>query len=188
MTTSDRPPGTYRVADGAKVEFSDAMATWVPLAHDELIATARAYHTVITYPELGRRVQDSSGIGTRTLLTNWIGKLLDEVARRAETTGEPPLASLCVRKDGTIGPGYARASEATTDEPREDIELFAAHHRLLCYRKYAEDLPADGGKAALTSSEHARRAKKAAQNPVPRPKCPGCFTELPTAGHCDYCG
>lgn len=187
MTTSDKRPGTYRVADGAKVEFSDAMTTWIPLAHDELIAAARSYHTVITYSELSRRVRDVSGIETRTLLTNWIGKLLEEVAHRAKANGEPPLTSLCVHQDGTVGPGYARAPKATTDEPGEDIELFAAQHRLLCYRAFAEDLPTDGGKPALTKSEHARRARKAAQNPVPRPRCSGCFTELPTSGHCDYC-
>ena len=75
------------------------------------------------------------------LLTNWIGKLLEEVARKAKANGEPPLTSLCVHQDGTIGPGYARAPKATTDDVAEDIEFYAAKYRLLCHQKYAYDLP-----------------------------------------------
>lgn len=187
MPTSNTLPGTYRAADGAEVEFADAMATWIPLAHDELVATARGYHTVITYRELSKRVQDASGITTRKLLTNWIGTLLEGVADQAKANGEPPLTSLCVHQDGTIRPGYADAPRSTTDEPGEDLELFAAEHRLLCYRKYAVDLPAGGGRPALTKAEEDRRARWKAQNPVVPPRCPTCFTELPTSGSCDYC-
>ncbi|MBN9100107.1 MULTISPECIES: hypothetical protein [unclassified Pseudonocardia] len=118
---------------------------------------------------------------------NWIGKLLEEVARRAKANREPPLTSLCVHQDGTIGSGYAHAPKITTDEPAEDIEFYAAEHRLMCYQKYADDLPADGGKPALTKSEHERRARQVIQEPVQRPKCPRCFTELPTSENCDYC-
>jgi hypothetical protein len=122
------------------------------------------------------------------LLTNWIGKLLEEVARLAKEGGEPPLTSLCVHQDGTIGDGYARAPKSTPDEPGQDIELYAAEHRLLCYRKFADDLPTDGGKAALTAAESQRRARKAAKVPARRPPvCPRCFTELPASGRCGYC-
>jgi hypothetical protein len=184
---ADKLPGTYRAADGTKIEFSDAMATWIPLAHDELVATARRYHAVITYLELSQLVQDLSGIRTRMLLTNWIGKLLEEVARRAKANGDPPLTSLCVHQDGTIGPGYARAPKSITDEPGEDIEFYAARHRLLCYRQFAEDLPDGGGEPALTRAEQQRRARKSRQEIAPRPKCRECFTELPASGSCDYC-
>ena len=184
---TNKLPGTYRSADGAEVEFAEAMATWIPLAHDELVATARSYHAVTTYPELSRRVQDSSGITTRKLPARWIGQLLEEVAVRAKQQGDPPLTSLCVTRDGTIGDDYARAPRSTTDEPGEDIELYAAQHRLLCYRRFADDLPANGGRPALTKAEQQRRAQKLAQDPPPRPKCPTCFTELPTSRTCDYC-
>ena len=149
--------------------------------------TAGKYRAVITYLELSERVQEVSGIRTRTLLTNWIGKLLEEAAQRAKTEGEPPVTSLCVHQDGTIGPGYARAPKSTADEPGEDIEYFAAEHRLMCYQKYANDLPNDGGEPALTRAEKDRRARRAAQIPVRRPVCPHCFTELPSSGNCDYC-
>jgi hypothetical protein len=163
------------------------MTTWIPLAYDALIATAQKYHAVITYSELSEQVQTVSGIRTRTLLTNWIGKLLEEVARRAKEDGLPPLTSLCVHQDGTIGPGYARAPKATNDEPGDDIEYYAAEHRLLCYRRYAKDLPEDGGAAALTQAERQRRQRRAVQTPVQRPRCPSCHTELPQSGTCDYC-
>ncbi|MFC4942343.1 hypothetical protein [Pseudonocardia sp. GCM10023141] len=158
-------PGTYRVADGAKVEFSDALATWIPLAYDELVATAHTYHAVITYMELSQRVQDVSGMKTRMLLANWIGKLLEEVARRSVANDEPPLTSLCGHQDGTIGSGYARAPKTTQDAPGEDIELYAAAHRLMCYQKYATDLPSDGGMPALTRAERERRAREISQKP-----------------------
>jgi len=187
VATSSELPGTFRIADGSRVAFSDAMAAWIPLANDELVATARRYGAVITYLELSERVQEVSGVRTRTLLTNWIGKMLEEVARQAKGNGEPPLTALCVHQDGTIGPGYARAPKSTIDEPGEDIEYFAAEHRLLCYRKFAWDLPADGGQPALTRAEYERRARRSAQRPVPRPVCPTCFTELPSSVRCDYC-
>jgi hypothetical protein len=179
-------PGTYRTDSDAKVEFSDALATWVPLAHDELVATARRYHAVITYRELGQHVQEHSGIQTRMLLTNWVGKLLEAVAVRAKANGDPPLTSLCVRQDGTNGTAYAQAPKSTTDEPGEDIELYAARHRLLCYQKFADDLPTGGGRPALTEAEQKRRARNQVDLPPP-PQCPQCHTQLPTSGTCDYC-
>lgn len=162
---------------------------WVPLAYDELVATARKYHGVITYSELSQHVQDKSGVRTRVLLTNWIGKLLEAVAVKAKANHEPPLTALCVRQDGTIGPGYERAPKSVVDEPGEDIEYYAAEHRLLCYRKYAEDLPADGGVPALTKAEADRRRAKSAQAraSAPRAYCPNCNLELLPSGRCGSC-
>jgi len=187
MAAGAQPSGTYRVADGERVQFADALAAWVPFAHEELLATARKYNAYVTYLELSERVQELSGIRTRMLLTNWIGKLLEQVAVRAKANGEPPLTSLCVHQDGTIGPGYARAPKSVVDTPGEDIEYYAAQHRLLCYRKYAADLPADGGRPMLTKAEAQRRARREAQEPPRRALCPVHFTELPASGRCDYC-
>jgi hypothetical protein len=187
MATEVKPPGTYRVADGAQVQFADALAAWIPFAYDELLSTAHKYNAYLTYLELSERVQELSGIRTRMLLTNWIGKLLEQVAVRAKANGEPPLTSLCVHQDGTIGPGYARAPKSVVDVPGEDIEYYAAQHRLLCYQKYAADLPTGGGHPALPTAEAQRRARKAAQEPIHRALCPVHFTELPASGRCDYC-
>jgi hypothetical protein len=188
MTVGGSPlPGTYRVADGSRVDFGKALLAWVPFAYAELVSTARSYHAVVTYLELSERVQEQSGIRTRMLLTNWIGKLLEEVARFAAARGEPPLTALCVRQDGTIGPGYARAPKSVVDEPGEDIEYYAAVHRLLCYRKYAKDLPADGGQPALTTAEAQRRARKGQREERAPSVCSSCFTVLPVSGRCAYC-
>jgi hypothetical protein len=187
MTAEDELPGTYRVADGTRVAFADALTSWVPLAYDELVAIAEHYHAVITYGGLSECVQEASGIRTRMLLANWIGQLLEQVAVRAKANSEPPLTSLCVHQDGTIGQGYARAPKSVADTPDEDIEYYAARHRLLCYQKYAKDLPADGGQPALTKAETERRARKKAQEPVRREFCPVHHTELPASGRCDYC-
>lgn len=189
MAIESHAPGTYRVADNTRVDFASAVAAWTPIAYEELKRTAGRYHGVTTYLELSERVQDVSGVRTRMLLTNWIGKLLEAVAAQAAADGEPPLTSLCVRQDGTIGPGYERAPKSVDDEPGEDIEFYAARHRLLCYRKYAVDLPSDGGHAALTQAERQRRERKARQPEPDRPRvlCATCFTQLPAAGTCDYC-
>jgi hypothetical protein len=50
VTTPNERPGTYRVDDGSKVAFTDAIAAWIPLAYDELISlqgsTAPLSHTL----------------------------------------------------------------------------------------------------------------------------------------------
>jgi hypothetical protein len=108
---------------------------------------------------------------------------------KAKANDEPPLTALCVRQDGTIGPGYERAPKSVVDEPGEDIEYYAAEHRLLCYRKYALDLPADGGVPALTKAEADRRRAKSAQarSNAPKAFCPKCNLELLPSGRCGSC-
>jgi hypothetical protein len=96
-------------ADGNVVSQRDALAAWGPAARDALLATAGRYRAVITYKELAALVQDASGITTKQRLDYWIGGLLESVALRSKELNEPPLTSLCVHQDGTIGPGYARA-------------------------------------------------------------------------------
>ena len=64
-----------------------------------------------------------------------------------------------------FGPGYARAPKSVVGEPGDDIEQYAAEHRLLCYQRYAGDLPSDGGMPALTRAEAERRARLRAKEP-----------------------
>ena len=181
-----RQGGTFRESDGTPVLWADAMALWVPLAHEELMRTAGRYNEVITYGELAKQVQAASGVRTRKLLPNWIGYLLEQVAQLAADIGEPPLTALCVHQDGTIGAGYERAPRSVEDIPGTDIEVYAAEHRLLCYRRYAADLPEDGGRPTLTPAEAARRRK--AQAPAPAPVCPEHHLQLSVTGVCDLCG
>jgi hypothetical protein len=179
--------GTFRVTDGAKVKFSDALDAWVPIACDALVETARHYNRWITYLELTERVQHVSGIRTRMLIGNWSGKLLERVAQLAAEEGEVPLTSLCVHQDGTIGEGYLRAPKSIPVDSEADVDELAAEHRLLCYRKYAVDLPADGGVAALTPKVAEARARRVAHKRPPAKLCPDHFMELSATGQCSMC-
>jgi hypothetical protein len=186
-STSSRGLDVPIDAQGAKVSQADAIAAWSVVARDVLLATAHRYHSVITYKELAAEVQEASGITTTQRLDYWIGGLLENVAMEATRRGEPPLTALCVHQDGTIGPGYARAPKSVETDPHTDVDQLAAEHRLLCYREYAGDLPADGGVAALTPQVAARKARKRKTEPVARPVCPIHFEELSATGRCGSC-
>lgn len=179
--------GTYYVADGTRAQFSDALAAWVPFAHELLLETATTYNRTTTYKELTELVQERSGIRTTMLIGNWSGKLLEQVAQRAADAGEPPLTSLCVHQDGTIGDGYRTAPKSVSVEADADDEDIAAHHRLLCYRAYAADLPADGGLPQLTHQVAQRRSRLTKKQDRPRTVCPLHHIELPAAGVCAEC-
>jgi hypothetical protein len=193
-------PGTYQVADGSAVAFDDALNAWAAAARPALLAVAESYNRVITYRELAEDIQSAAGIRTRMLLTNWIGRVLGRVARDCQRRGEHLITALCVRQDGTVGPGYAEAAQWLDGVRPADPELHAAKERLKCYRTYAKDLPTDGGEVRLTPQEAARRrnpryrvsdySRPLAATPRPRPTpelCPRCFTELPLSGVCNYC-
>ncbi|SNQ46797.1 hypothetical protein FRACA_1560007 [Frankia canadensis] len=111
--------GTYREADGTKVDFDAALAVWAEAARDALISVAHRYHAVTTYGELAEEVQRASGIRTTMLQMHWIGGVLGRVAEDCASRGEPLLSALCVQKQGgTVGDGYAGAVEATRGHPR----------------------------------------------------------------------
>lgn len=174
-------------ADGTKVSQATAIAAWAVTARQSLMMTAQRYHSVITYKELAAEVQEVSGIKTAQRLDYWIGSLLETVAIEAAQRGEPPLTALCVHQDGTIGPGYARAPKSVESVSDGDIDQLAAEHRLLCYRAYANDLPADGGVPALTPRVAASRARQKKAAPVVHPMCPVHFIELSATGACGSC-
>lgn len=186
-----RPNGKY-------VSNADAIAEWTPLAREELIRTARSYRAVITYQELAAAVQERSQISTDQLMTHWIGRLLERVAVEAHRRGEPPLTSLCVHQDGTIGDGYLGTPEALAEEGR-DPETLAADHRFRCYREYADDLPPDGGEpaapvrvSAVRRSARTPSAPRAAARPpvgqMREVTCTSCFMIVPARETCTSCG
>ena len=184
-------PGTYREVDKSAVSSSDALAAWVFEARPALERTAKTYHSTITYKDLAEEVQAESGIRTRRLLQHWIGDVLGTVARDCNAAGEPLLSALCVRSDGSVGPGYAVAVvENFGGEPPDDLDMHAAEERLRCYCYFGAELPADGGRPALTKQVAAAR-KRAKQQPSltesSRPICPTCNLMLPVTGQCDNC-
>jgi hypothetical protein len=179
--------GTYFVADGSKAEFADALTAWVPIAHELLIQVAGKYNRTTTYLELTEVVQERSGIRTKSLIGNWSGKLLERVAQRAADAGEPPLTSLCVHQDGTIGDGYSRAPKSVPSDPSTDVDVLAAQHRLLCYQQYAEDLPASGGVPTLTPQVAKARALRMKAQPKHHDICQVHHMEKAATGSCDQC-
>lgn len=201
MTTSPTTRGTYREEDGTPVPFAEALKVWTRIGYELLLETASRYGAVVTYKEFGSHVQDASGIRTNTTTANLVGKILDLCAVQAAQQGEPPLTSLCLKADGTVGASYwltptAKDVELPLVTAESDVEAHAASHRLLCYRTHATDLPADGGEARLPEHLVARRARierraekalEAQRENAPKPCCPTCFTELPASGVCWQC-
>ncbi|MCD1286001.1 hypothetical protein CV023_09175 [Brevibacterium sp. CCUG 69071] len=187
MTNVSSPQGTYFEADGSKADFSEALHSWVTIAYELLIQTAQKYNRTLTYKEITEAVQARSGIRTKMLISNWSGKLLEQVAKRAAEAGEPPLTSLCVHQDGTIGDGYAQAPKAVNSDPAADVEDLAAQHRLLCYQKFATDLPSDGGVPTLTPEVAAVRNRRTKNFDRQNAVCPTHFMELSATGVCAEC-
>ena len=181
-------------------------ARWTPAALEVLRETAGRYGSTITTYALADEVTTRTGIESPTQRRTWIGDLVEMTALAAERAGDPPLASLCVQRDGTVGEGYIRIVAATTGDVVSDAEARAAEDRLACYRALARDLPSDGG-----SVEHLQRrqtsrpaptrtargaggtvrasstATKAKTEPRKVAICPSCYTALPATGVCDYC-
>lgn len=145
--------------NGTEVDHSDALLQWASVAYAKLREVARTYNEVIDYTTLSQLVQAETGLATDMLVPHWIGKVLEIAAKRSSDAQEPPLTSLCVHADGTIGPGYEDAPKYDQASSEADIELRAAEDRLLCYRRYATDLPPDGGTATLTPEVALKRRR-----------------------------
>jgi hypothetical protein len=183
-------PGTYQVVDGSRVEFAAALEAWTAAAVPVLERVARTYRATISYKDLGKEVQQVTGIHTRVLLMNWIGQVLGGVSRVSHGRGQPMLSALCVHSDGTVGEGYGQAILENYGGPvPEDLDMHAAEERLRCYQGFGADLPTDGGKPALTPQVATRRTWLARQARADAPVllCPSCNMALPVSGLCDNC-
>lgn len=184
-------PGTWRVSDGSAVSFRDAIAEWGTVAHDVLLETATRYNDFVTYKELAEKVQEISGIRTKSQMRNWIGKVLAVVVEECARRDEPPLTSLCVTQNQTVGDGYRFVLETAGEPIPDDLDHHAAEARLKCYRAYSTDLPSNGGTPTLppqvTASREAAARKAAAARPEKVELCPEHHTVLPSSGRCDYC-
>ncbi|MFF0816161.1 hypothetical protein ACFYVR_13565 [Rhodococcus sp. NPDC003318] len=169
--------------------MADTQEIWSAQARDVLIEVAGTYQRTLTYQQLADAVQERSGVYTRNLLQNWIGKILSRVAAQCSANAEPLLSSLCVSVNGTVGDGYAKAVRAMYDVDPGDLELHAAEERLRCYRYFgALDLPADGGVATLAPSVVTARAKAQKRDRSRRRElvitCGECFQMQSLTGKC----
>ncbi|WP_309710029.1 hypothetical protein [Pseudolysinimonas sp.] len=176
-------------ANGSYVSNSDALTAWTPIARARLLETAGSYHAVVTDEQLAVAVQQTSGIIHDDPANSWIGKLLDRVDLETQRNDEPPLAALCV------------------DDFDDDAK---AERRLLCYRAYSDDLPADGGVPARVARPATRPAARRKERPragaASRPRssstpahasdpprarettCTSCFLIVPVGPICSSCG
>ena len=185
--------GYWQESDGSPVAAADAQEVWATHAYDALTETARTYHAVITYRDLGKKVQEESGLRTTALLQNWIGVVLGKVMREAQKRDEPPLTSLVVHADdGMVGVGYRDVLEVIGEPPLEDErarEEHAAQARLACYRYFGAEIPESGGWAVQSPRRQAVLNRLRAQaEPTPQVQCPNCFIAIPNRGTCDTCG
>lgn len=204
MNTSYAPSSTLTEDD---LTLEDALHAWVPIAYQALKDVASTYQATITREQLAARVQDEAEIAATLPQHSWLPKVLELCAAQAAKKGEPPIASLCLRADGTVGAMYPRMPKAAIVTGVEeatgttlvaldgDVDLYAAEHRLLCYRTFAPGVP-DNAVACLPDElaqrrERARnRAEKRKANEkaeAPRPVCMSCFTQLPASGICGNC-
>jgi hypothetical protein len=124
-----RTPGTWRVSNGAAVPFGDAKVAWAAAARAVLKRTALRYHGYVSYGELAEEVQQLTGVRTRSQMRNWIGAGLGLVADDSHARGEPPLTALCVRRDETVGLGYAYVLQLAGKDVPEDLDQVAADAR-----------------------------------------------------------
>lgn len=184
---SSSTPGTWRVSDGVAVAFQDAKTAWAAAARDVLIETARRYHSYVTYGELSERIQERTGVRTRSQMRNWIGSVLGIVADECLRRSEPPLTALCVRQDETVGEGYAYVVQLSGRPILDDLDQHAAEARLECHRFFGAAMPVDGGRPALTPKVSARRSRTVQRKEKPFRICPQCFVALPSSGICDNC-
>jgi hypothetical protein len=193
LTVMAKQRGYWQESDGSPVAAADAQEVWATHAYDALTETARTYHAVITYRDLGKRVQEESGIRTTALLQNWIGLVLGKVIQETVKRGEPPLTSLVVHADdGMVGVGYGAVLEAIGQPPLADErarEEHAAQSRLECYRFFGAEIPESGGWAVQSPRRQAVLNRLRAQaEPTPQVQCPNCFIAIPNRGTCDTCG
>lgn len=146
-------------SDGTDVPHPEALIEWAAISYQKLKEVACTYNEVISYAQLSELVQTETDIRTKMLIPNWIGSVLEIAAIKAAEAAEPPLTSLCIHADGTIGDGYELAPKFESASKASDIETRAAEDRLLCYQAFATDLPGNGGTPTLTPQVELRRRK-----------------------------
>ncbi|CAM3814629.1 hypothetical protein OCAE111667_26835 [Occultella aeris] len=176
------------------VGVNEGSVAWADAAHDILTEVAGHHLAVITRADLAEQVQSRTGLRTRSPYRTWIGSVLAIVVTRAHAEALPPLTSLVVHRAG----GDVETEEGVTQA------------RFACYRRYADDIPAEvialadaevrAKEAEAAEATRARRTRSSSAGtraprtrkpvvPEEAPKiCPTCFVQLPASGICDDCG
>lgn len=200
VRTPALPPGARHFAGLPREEqMTDVITTerpanevWADEAQSILESVAAEYGRIITYQELGERIQQQTGVTTRALVRNWIGPVLGSVLQRCQQDGKPPLTSLVVGKsDGRVGVGYDDVFLALGQPSPADSaerEQHAATSRLECYRRYSRDVPAAARPQLSPTLQNAMdKERKLRKSLEQAPRCKTCNVELSRSGICDTC-
>ncbi|MEV6138922.1 hypothetical protein AB0L63_23235 [Nocardia sp. NPDC051990] len=186
--------GAWRAGDDVPVTLREATVAWAFAAHAQLSEIATGYGNFVTVAELAERVQEASGVHTGAPTRMWMDAILRKVARRCHNAGEPPLTSLCVQEDHTVGDIYKYVLELARLPIPKDLELHAAYARWQCYEQHGAAMPAEPTAPPLTpkvagsrSTSTTQQATKPQTEPARAAVCVECFIELPASGTCHYC-
>lgn len=181
-------------AETVAVDQDEAEALWAELAPKVLAGVAKTYQGLIAHTDLAARLQDETGVRTRSNPQTWLPRVLATVAADDVAQGRPPLTSLVVhRVNGTVGAPYDEVLRLTGQDPIEDEvkrERHAAEARMDCYRWAEAPMPASGGHSALSPRYDMvlTRSRKKAREEAEADVCPKCFMAIPPTGECDNCG
>jgi hypothetical protein len=98
--------GYWRETDGSAISRETAMRAWRKVAHLHLSELAGTAHATLTQDELATHVQERTGIHTSIATGRWMAPLLTATAQLCRERREPPLTTLVVQANGTVGPAY----------------------------------------------------------------------------------
>lgn len=138
---------TDQRSDERRVGVNEGSQAWAEAAVEVLTEVAGHYLGIITYAELAEEVQVRTRLRTRAPFRNWIGGVLATVVSRCHAQGLPPLTSLVV---------HGRGKDGGTEEG-------TVQARFTCYRRFAQDIPAEilAAAAAAARAEEEARAESA---------------------------
>ena len=197
----------YRVDTDVEIDLATALHHWAPVAYAELKKAAQQFNSTIRHQDMANVMIEETGIDTEMPMNIFVTKVMEVCAAQAAAKNEPPLTSLCIKDDSTMPAAYARqtrssmvdaletATGTTLKDLDNDVDLYAAHHRLMCWQTYAPDVPAaatptlpdDLAQKRVRAAVRADKQREQARKEAPRPVCLSCFTQLPASGRCQQC-
>lgn len=187
-----RVPGPFRTADGSHVPFSEAKLEWAHVGYDRLVDVARDPLGLAEYQALADEMVERSGISTRTLMPQWIGRPLWLIALACHQNGEPDLTSLVVGAKGhLVKDGHAAVYELRGEPAPADLQARAAAEREACHRHYRDNEPVGWHPDTVTYQPQPvrkRPPRRETREEIPPVLCTTCHTALPANGECYYCG
>jgi len=111
-------------------------------AYEILRELAATWGATTTYGALADEIERRSGVIDNQRRQWWISRVLERTSQLAADREEPPLTALCLNAKGRIGEGYLHAPKYAPPSASADADWLAAEHRVLCYRRFADQASA----------------------------------------------